>query len=215
MDHEEWIRMNMFSACVQCFHHLGLLEFVALYCYYSQGIEYGDFYNKLLSFLEERPETVAGDVFRRVREHFTSVINDGGPVVFVDEKYGLVSWTAEEYAFLEIVREKKRFYDEIHEFINSLGIDDSILTELMNYQYAIVKVTANPHDELIMQYDFPGYFANALSSSPVPLSKKTLRLVINDPDTFDNWEDYARFVVWYGRRGGKNIYLSEATCEPV
>lgn len=213
MDNAEWIRMNMFSACVQCFHHLGLLEFVALYCFYTLGIEYGDFYNGLLEYLDLHPDTVAGEVFARVKKHFVDVIEKGGPVVFVDEKYAGVSWTAEEYAFLEIVRNKKQFYEEIRGYTDGLGIASDILDELMAYQYAMIKTVNNRHDEIEMHYDFREYFKGALAGKPTELAGKNIRLIIDDPDTFDNWKDYARFVVWYGRRGGKNIYLSEAKFE--
>lgn len=215
MDHAEWIRINLFSACVQCFHHLGLLEFVALYCYYTCGIEYGEFYDRLLTYLEEHPDTVAGGVFAGIKQHFNDVIEKGGPVVFVDETYGLVSWTAEEYAFLEIVRRKKRFYEEIGAFIDGLGIEEDILRELTQYQYAMIKTVNNRHDELVMRYNFPEYFRAALSGAPVALVRRDARLVIDDPDTFDNWKDYARFVVWYGRRGGRNIYASEASVKEI
>ncbi len=215
MDHAEWIRMNMFSACVQCFHHLGLLEYVALYCHYDLGFGYGDFYDRLLTYLEQHPDTVAGNVFARVKQHFSDVIEKGGPVVFVDETYGPVSWTAEEYAFLEIVRNKKRFYEEIRGFTNGLGIDPDVLDDLFGYQYAIIKTVNNRHSEQVIRYDFPDYFKGALEGMPPALAPADKKLVIDDPDTFDNWEDYARFVVWYGRRGGKNIYLSEAHIEEI
>lgn len=211
MDNAEWIRMNMFSTCVQCFHHLGLLEYIALYCYYSLGMEYGIFYNRLLDYLKANPDTVGGEVFGRIEKQLVDVIKLGGAVVCFDEKYGDVSWTLEEYAFLEIARQKKVFYDEIEGFVSSLGIRPDILKELMHYQCAMIKTIDNLHDEGEYSFDFPDYFRKTLENRPEPLKQKRIRLVINDPETFDNWKDYARFVVWYGRRGGKNLYNQEAS----
>lgn len=215
MDHNEWIRMSMFSTCVQCFHHLGLLEFVALYCYYSLGIEYGDLYDRLLTFIGEHPETAAGEVFAKIRRHFENVIENGGPVVFVDKKYGEVAWTSEEFAFLETVSQKDRFYDEIWKFVCTLGIDSEVLAGLMDYQRAIVKTVNAPHSETEFAFDFPTYFKNALEGKCNGLEKKRVLLTVDDPQTYDNWEDYARFIVWYGRRGGKNIYLTEASVKDL
>lgn len=212
MGHDDWIKMNMFSSCVQCFHHLGLLEYIAIYCHYSLSVSYGVFYNSLLEWLDNNPSGSAGEVFSRLKRQFTDVVEKNGSVVcFDEEKYGPVSWTSEEYAFLEIVSKKEEFYEEIRPFVNSLGIDAEVLNELIVYQNQLVKCINNPFDEKVYSYDFPSYFAAAFAGESIPLKKRKNIVTVTDKESYSSYSDYARFVVWYGRRGGKNIYLDETT----
>ena len=50
---EDWVKANLFSVCVQCFHALGVLRFFAIYLYTEQHVSYYRFYTDLLSFIME------------------------------------------------------------------------------------------------------------------------------------------------------------------
>ena len=34
-----------------------------------------------------------------------------------------------------------------------------------------------------------------------PLEKKKHTLIMRDSDVYDNWRDFGKFVIWYGRMG--------------
>ena len=41
------------------------------------------------------------------------------------------------------------------------------------------------------------------------LAARPVRYAVDDENVCASWPEYARKVVWYGRRGGKNLYSSE------
>ena len=41
------------------------------------------------------------------------------------------------------------------------------------------------------------------------LEKIRCRNTVNQPVRCGSWQDYARFIVWYGRKDSRNIYLDE------
>ena len=47
------------------------------------------------------------------------------------------------------------------------------------------------------------------------LDKKKIRYSINDKNITNSWEEYAQKILWFGRRGGNNIYTSEIQEEIV
>ena len=57
--------------------------------------------------------------------------------------------------------------------------------------------------------DFPQYFNNIYNGKISPLEKKDLTITINDYNSKNNYPDYARETVWYGRKGGRIMYKEE------
>ena len=41
------------------------------------------------------------------------------------------------------------------------------------------------------------------------MEKKDLTIIINDYNSKNNYSDYARETVWYGRKGGRIMYKEE------
>ncbi|MCL2513511.1 MAG: radical SAM protein [Oscillospiraceae bacterium] len=209
MANSDWIDMNMFSICVQCFHHLGLLRFFAVYLYYEKNVEYKDFYLKLLDLLKNG-DALAGKVFAALREKLAGAVKGQGSLVCYDEKYGTVTWTLEEFAFLELISEKDRFYAETEDFLRSFGMEKNIFENLFRFQKSMVKTISNPRAETELDYNFTAYFKNRINGREAVLEKKRNKIVVEDPDATENWADYARYTVWYKRRGGQNTYLDTA-----
>lgn len=116
MDNLMWIDMNMLSYTVQCFHHMNLLQFFALYLHAVQGLSYIEFYERLLNHIMERSDTVSGKIFKEIRSNLENILRGQGNLIVFAEDFGDVSWPFEEYAFLCIVRELEKFYDETEPF---------------------------------------------------------------------------------------------------
>ena len=57
-------------------------------------------------------------------------------------------------------------------------------------------------------YDFKNYFRNILCGNSASLE---CRKCVNFIPTVrcNSWQDYARYVIWYGRKDSRNIYLDE------
>lgn len=211
MDHDMWIETNMLSYTVQCFHHMNLLQFFAIYLFNEQRVEYIDFYERLLAFIDQTPDTVAGTVFARIRLRLKAVLAGTGGLLCYDKTFGDIAWPFEEYAFLEIVRRIDRFYDEIKAFLESFGMQAEILKDLLLYQRNIIKKPGRKEIEYTINYNFHEFFLNKFKGGDIKLVKRKNTIKIVDSDNISGWEDYARYVVWYGRKESKNIYTTGVT----
>lgn len=205
MPREMWKRTVLFATCVSCCHHLGLLQMPALYLFSEQGVRYADFYVSLLDYLLEDQDGVFCEISARLDE----ILEGSGSAVFFDDRFGDTAWSFEEYAFLRIVRDKDAFYSRVTEFLSRYFRDMDFCRELLDYQSFIIKTICNPHAELHAKYAWKSYFDALLHNKKAALVRENTLYTVDDPQTCSSWPEYARVVLWYGRRGGKNLYTSE------
>ncbi|MBR3438575.1 MAG: hypothetical protein IKH13_03620, partial [Clostridia bacterium] len=64
---------------------------------------------------------------------------------------------------------------------------------------------------LVSDYDFLSYFSTAFLNEKPTLEKRKIQYKISGAKTYDSIADYARFVVWYGRKDSKNIYENDVS----
>ena len=205
MPEEDWKQCALFSACVSCFHHLGLMQLPALYLYFEHGIRYVDFYSALLSFLLQDPN----GVFSELRQRFDDIIDRHAGAVFSDPRFGDVTWTFEEYAFLRTVYEKDAFYAAADVFLSRYIQDDALRHELLAYQSFVIKSADGQKRRFSGTRLWKPYFASLILNEPCRLEERAVSYTVEEPYVCADWATYARELVWYGRRGGKYLYSSE------
>lgn len=204
MSNEMWVQSNMFSICVQCFHNLGLLRCFGIYEYHEKNMKYLDFYNKLLAFIAKSKGTLVNELFSQFEKELRNTKT--GKWMYHNKFFGEATWFFEEGAFLEIVRNYDRFWQEIMPFLDSLGIEEELYQNLTEYQKAVIKRPNITETALVLNYDLNAYFSDIyLGNRDMPLKKKRNILHIEGRDTQTNWQDYARETVWYGRRRGATL----------
>lgn len=213
MNERDWVLANLYVAEIGCFHHLGLLRLFAIYLFYEKDTGYADFYRKLLSYLLDRPGTAAGRVFLDLREKLTNVTKRRSICECPLEAYGNVNWPIEEWCFLRIVSEFDRFFDETVDFLRGFFEDESVFEALLLYQKSLVKLPGKASVSFDVPYDFPAFFDAANSGAGIPLPKKSLHIDIHDPLVRYRKDEYARETVWYGRKGGTNLFGKEMRIE--
>ncbi len=209
MSRNDWVRMNIYSATIQAFHHEGLLMLFALYLNNQKGIAYSDFYNKFIEYMFENPDTVGGKIFKILKERFDAVTRGEAGIVWEDRRFGNVGWPSEEYVFLNAAYEAEDFYSEIKVFLKSFFDDNKLFENLYTYQKAVVKMPFTKKIDFISEYDFKEYFSSLLCGNDSELIKKHCHYTVENPVNCSSWQDYARFIVWYGRKDSRNIYLDE------
>ncbi len=209
MDEDEWKKMNLFSYVVQAYHHMGLLQFFSLYLYNEGICSYKKFYTELLDYFLENPLTVAGKVFNRISGFLDKVISEKGTLSCCDERFGKVQWPFEEYAYLCTVYELDRFYDEIIGFLKGFNLNEEIFVQLLEFQRKIIKRPDDSDISISTEYDFVEYFNNLLDGKAAVLIKRNIEEKIF-VQPFDNWEMYAKKVVWYGRKDSNCTYIRQA-----
>ncbi len=202
---EKWIDCNVISSVVRAFHNLGLLQCFAIYLYYEKGVKYTDFYEQLISFAKNNPQTVCGRAIAFLYGKYKKILEGDGSFTCSDPDYGELIWPLDEGTFLMVAKEYFRFFDEITPFLNSFFDGDDVLPELMSYQKAIVK---NPYSETVdlqVKHDWFAYFSDIYQNAYSGLHSGDYTLRINAGNIPHNLPDFARDIVWFGRRGGQNI----------
>jgi putative methyltransferase len=215
MDHDMWIKTNMLSNVVQCFHHMNLLQFFSIFLFYENNLEYIDFYKALLDFIENNPNTVCGSVFSEIKTQLKGILQGEGSLLFYDNNFGDISWPYEEYAFLRIVRELDKFYKDVIPFLESFDIEKDIFQDLLSYQSKIIKTPKPGNFSFELKYNLNDYFSAAFKGLKPRLKLQPNVLEITDDRTQSNWADYARYIVWYGRKDSKNIHMDNVKVRKI
>ncbi len=198
MSKPEWVKANMFSVCLQSFHHLGLLRCFAIYARYELGISYYEFYNRLLDYIFSDSGRYIYKLFDMIRTKTTDTENSDW--CYQNDIFSKVGWYFEEGAFLDMVYNSEKFWPEIEEFIESLGIDAEVMNSLLKYQKAIIRYPQQKTVVVESDYDFYNYFENIYEDKYAPLQQIKNRLTITLEKDIDNWAVYAREIIWYGKR---------------
>ena len=82
-----------------------------------------------------------------------------------------------------------------------MKIESDIFEDLLKYQKAIMRRPFDETQTADLNYDIHSYLKEIYINNYLPLSKRKHTLIMRDSDTKDNWRDFGKFVVWYGRMG--------------
>ena len=198
MSKEEWVRANMFSVCLQSFHHLGLLRCFAVYARYELGISYYDFYNRLLDFIYSDKNSYLYSLFDMIREKTRDT--EYSDWCYQNDIFSPVGWYFEEGAFLDMAYNKEKYTREIKGFVDSLGIEEDIKESLFRYQNDIIRYPGQEIITVESDYDFYNYFENIYEDNYKPLENKRIKLTIELEKKIYDWAKYAREIIWFGKR---------------
>ncbi len=205
MTADELVRATVFSSCIQSVHCHGLLQCFAIYLHYAQGVSYYDFYEGFVSFFESR-QGVIGDTIRTISKCIKSTASGGTDISYLrPELFGDITWPYEEAMLIDYIYELDSFYSEAADYLNRFGIDEDVMAELTCYQKNMMVVPGKNDITVSFKYDWNSYFRNILANRPENIRKKDTSLRFFSPDIPDDWEGYARKVIWYGRRNKKTI----------
>ena len=209
MTTDDWKKMNLFSAIVHACHHMGLLQFFALYLYNEGICSYKEFYLSLLDFALSNPDTVIGSVFCKISGFLNDVIEEKGSLSIADERFGKVQWPYEEYAYLCMIYESDKFYKEITDFLDRFKIEKEIYSELFRFQKNIIKKPFDKNIIIDYSFDFVDCFMNLIDGKKASLKKENIYESI-EARPFDSWASFARIVAWYGRKDSFSTYIKQA-----
>ena len=212
MPTEEWKRACVFSWAIQCFHCLGLLQYVSILAHIEHGISYAKFYNDLIKFAENNPDMIIGRELNLVKKIIDGVTH-GNSWEFVIKRFGDITWTIEEGSFLSIVCEKKDFYNQIKKYLSTyLNESEEKITDLLNYSdKMIIDPYCKNTMELDLNYDFKNYFGEFYrGAKKLELAQKQNKLIFENIREFNgDLKTYATEIIWYGRKGGRFFHSQD------
>ncbi len=201
-----WVKANLFAMLVQSCHHMGLLKFFAVYLFREKNVDYADFYMALVNEFERLPGK-CGTIYREMKSIYTSFPQDGRELSYYNPIFGDLTWFPEEGAFLEYAFHLDDFYNELSSFLKGFEIATEIYQDLLLFQKSVIKLPGLNEVKLSLNYNWQEYFAD-LNAADVPeLTRIPNSVVLSDNRNPDNWEDFARENVWFGRRAGRTMFV--------
>ncbi len=203
---DEWVRAVLFSCYIQALHNFGLTRAIAVYLRYDHHIDYVDFYSALLNFFDNSAGTFVNKVYSRIQSLANGVVKGINAWVCEDENFGNITFGFEEIIFLESVSNLYEFFDEIKPFLKRYNVEETLLENLLYYQQRIIKLPGTKDIILDLDYNFYTYLNSIYTGQYTPLDKVHNILSVHDNKAVENWEDYARETVWFGRREEATLY---------
>lgn len=205
LSREDWVYANLFSVCVQCFHSLGLLRFLAIYLRVEKGVLYYDFYKALLDYILNSSGKLNKLWISFKKKYETSLEGDWN---YYNPQFGNVTWFFEEGAFLEIINDYDEYFCEIKDFINCFDIEEDFLKQLFQYQKMMIRKPFDKECNATFDYDFHNYFTTVIKGEKGLLCKRKCNLKIIPSEIYNDISRFAKETVWFGRRRGATVYLN-------
>lgn len=206
MSSENWILANLFALVVQSYHCFGLLQCFSMYLFHEQKIKYEDFYKAFLDWISQNTKSVAGEIFLDIKGRLNKILANNGSWSYVNPIFGDIIWPFEEGIFLETVYKFDDFYSQVIEFLKQYKIEEEIFNDLLAYQKGVIKLPFKDSVRIELEHDLYHYFSAIYKNTYAPIKKQKNIVFVTDNQRIDSWPDYAREIVWYGRKGNKNVY---------
>lgn len=209
MSAEELVKATVFSSCIQSVHCHGLLQCVAIYLHNEKNVSYYNFYESFIRYFEGR-NGVIGDTIRRISRCIRSTAEGVADLSYINREFGDITWPYEEAMLLDYIYKLDDFYDEASEYIKQYDVEPAIFAELLSYQKNFIVVPCNNDVTETYQYDWEAYFSGIFSNKRVQLTEKETTLRFFAQDVPAQWREYAKKIIWYGRRNKKTIRTVES-----
>ncbi|MGI6249257.1 MAG: B12-binding domain-containing radical SAM protein [Acutalibacteraceae bacterium] len=211
MSVEQWVKAYRFSTVIQGFHNLGLTRLIAMYLRHEKNLEYLDFYSNLIDYFVEKEDGLIHDILERLYNLFVGVAKRKNSLATLDPTFGEITYEPDETLFLNCAYRLKDFYSELRQFLVKYKSDGDLLEDVIRFQKSMVKLPFIEQLTLEFSRDFYSYFQSGLITDDIKPRKGKFVYEITDSSPVFSWEDYAREVVWYGRRDEGTLYLSKVT----
>ena len=207
MTYDDMLDSLMFVACVQCFHHIGMLRYFAVYLRRELQISYYDFYSALVDHARSAKGTFLNEMLERLRAWGADLSK--GEWAYVNETFGDVGWYFDEGLFMEIAAHYERFWEEIVPFLSGFGVDPAVFGELCRYQKFAIRRLGQQKETARFSYDFYSYFSTAEPVGFAPLEKRETEITVTIPEPAENWFDYGKRVMLFGKKKSVPLRVSD------
>ena len=188
--------MMVFSWVVQALHCMNLTQYVSRVLHHWRSVKFDHFYQTLIT----------NPSFSRTFEHelqtlrrvVRDVVTGEGSLDLRDDRFGLVVWPVEEILFLRLAAEN--FMADLEELlVKSYDIDQKSAESLVAFQIYSLRDWSNNFDD-VKTLDCTSDWL-AVAKGDLEGLKRSTRYAREEPRRFTSVPEYAREIVWYGRKG--------------
>ncbi len=206
MPKSDWVKACMFSVILQTFHHLGLIRYFAIYLHNEKNVDYFDFYNKLYDYIYIENKGFLNEFFTALYRRKADT--KSAEWTYTRDVFGTTGWYFEEGAFLEMVYHSEIFWREIKPFLASFNIENDIFDDLFVYQKMLIRLPSISEVTIKSRYNFYKYFEAVDENLSPSLQRKDCTLNIKSHKDITNWVDYAREIIWFGKRYSATLLVN-------
>lgn len=204
MTSDDLVYSNLFSSCIQSIHCHGPLQCFAIYLHNDLKVPYYDFYSGFISYFMDK-DGMIGEMLRRIYGCIKTNGEENADISYINSEFRFITWPYDEAMLLDIIYNLDAFYEEVAPFLKKFGIDSKVYENILKYQKELMVTPKNENSKVSFEYDLLSYFCNALENKPEPLLEKACNVEFFAENVPEAWEDFARQIVWYGRRNKKSI----------
>lgn len=204
MSREMWIKSTVFYYIAKALHGNGLLRAFAIWLHYEKNLPYENFYDGIIDYFESNPDLFISKLYFEIKQHADEISQGKTNRKLIFEPSGDAVWDDHEYLVLNYLSEKERVYDEFVPYLKKYDIQDDIFNSLLAYQKNIIRTPYETVCEAELDYDVHSYLNSVYINNPEPLRPLRHILRMKDSDHMNNWKDFGKFVIWYGRMGWKS-----------
>lgn len=205
----DWKRSYIFALYAQGLHTMCLTMMIAIYLCNEKGIGYKQFYEGLINWSKDNPETLCGELYCECADFVDAVIDGRDSFKSVFEGFGKTTWGFDEYLFMKGAVNPDRFYSDIKNYVASYGADEDIMSDLIKYQRGIIKKMNMTRMDIELNYDFEAYFDAVLNNKCAELVKRKNTVTVTEENPVTTIDEYAKEYVWYGRRDDAPVYSAK------
>ena len=209
MSLDEWKRSYIFALYAQGMHTMCLTMMIAIYLHNEKGIGYKQFYEGLIEWSRNNPDTLCGGLYSECVRFVDDVIDGKDSFKTVFEGFGKTTWGFDEYIFMKGAVNPDSFYSDIREYIAMYCCDEDIIENLIRYQRGIIKKMNMTRLDIGLDYDFEAYFDAVLNNKKPELIRRKNTVTVTEENPVSTIDEYARQYVWYGRRDDAPVYSSK------
>ena len=206
---DDWKRSYIFALYAQGLHTMCLTMMPAIYLCNEKGIGYRRFYEGLIEWSKNNPETLCGELYSECTRFVDDVIDGKDSFKSVFEGFGQTTWGFDEYLFMKGAVNPERFYDDIRHYISAYSCDEDVIDNLIRYQRGIIKKMNITRLDIELDYDFEAYFDAVFNNRQPVLEKRKNTITVTEENPVYTIDEYARQYVWYGRRDDAPVYSSK------
>lgn len=206
MSRKMWVKSNLFAVYIQSYFYMGILKQVSLYLFHDHHIRYVDFLESFIDWSLNHPDTICGRIYATAHCVYSGFLKGNGMLSYCNPVFGDTTWGIEEGIFLETIIHFQDFYREIELFLSTYRIPQDILADLLIFQKNMINIPGRDRVEVCLTYDFHHYFSKIADNNPQPLMKKQHKLTVDGFRSCHDLIEYAREIVWYGRKIGRTYY---------
>ena len=147
----------------------------------------------------------------RVVSHFaaTEVIKTAEPDYHRPECFGNIIFEADEILFMRCLYDYDSFTEDLKRFVSSLTEETEEINALEAFQASVVRHPERPVESIVSEYDFRSYFKSFFVGKQETLKKAHCCISVSGVERL-SWEDYGKFILWYGRHNEKTVLFSES-----